>query len=161
MAGMVATDSVSRIRVTRPGRPERRGADIEDGRGRLRAQAPAELFIRRFARIYTLWSSPLPRSRCLCPTYGRSLTRPFAYSFGTWFYRALIFLVISCPARWSSAYRSATSPASARRRDSVYCSRAATGSTPITKVDTVVFDKTGTLTRGEFSVVKIDAAPAR
>ena len=60
-------------------------------------KAPAELFIRRFARIYTPIVTGLAILVVILP-YLYSLIKPeFIFVFDDWFYRALVFLVISCP----------------------------------------------------------------
>ena len=158
LAGMVATDSVSRIRVSRPAGQSavaRILSMVEEASGR---KAPAELFIRRFARIYTPVVISLAALTVLVPYVWSLVDASFAYSFGTWFYRALIFLVISCPcALVISIPLSYFAGIGAASRFGVLF-KGGNWLDAITKVDTVVFDKTGTLTRGEFSVVKIDAA---
>lgn len=158
LAGMVATDSVSRIRVSRPAGQSavaRILSMVEEASGR---KAPAELFIRRFARIYTPVVISLAALTVLVPYVWSLVDASFAYSFGTWFYRALIFLVISCPcALVISIPLGYFAGIGAASRFGVLF-KGGNWLDAITKVDTVVFDKTGTLTRGEFSVVKIDAA---
>ncbi len=55
-------------------------------------KAPTELFIRKFARIYTPIVVALAVLICLVPYFFVD-----DYVFRDWLYRALIFLVISCP----------------------------------------------------------------
>ena len=82
----------------------------------------------------------------------------FAANFGKWFYRALEFLVVSCPCAFVIsvpltfvAGLGAASKAGVLIKGSNYLELLA-------KADTVVFDKTGTLTTGSFSVTEIKAA---
>ena len=118
LAGMIATGSVVRLRVSRPesqSAVSRILAMVEEASER---KAPAELFIRKFARIYTPVVIALAVLTVAVPWMWSLVSAGFAYDFGTWFYRA--------PARWSSACRLATSAASGRRQSRAYSSRAAT-----------------------------------
>lgn len=55
-------------------------------------KAPAELFMRKFAKIYTPIVVALAVLICVIPYFFVA-----DYVFSQWLYRALIFLVISCP----------------------------------------------------------------
>ena len=97
LAGMIATDGVSRLKVVRPASQSavaRVLAMVEEASGR---KAPAELFIRKFARVYTPVVIGLAALTALVPYLWSLADGSFVYDFDTWFYRALIFLVISCP----------------------------------------------------------------
>ena len=155
LAGMIATESVSRLRVARPaGRSAvaRILSMVEEASER---KAPAELFIRKFARVYTPVVIGLAALTVLAPWLWSLADGSFAYDFGTWFYRALIFLVISCPCALviSIPLSYFAGIGAASRRGVLF--KGGNWLDAMALVDTVVFDKTGTLTRGEFAVVEV------
>ena len=158
LAGMIATGSVVRLRVSRPesqSAVSRILAMVEEASER---KAPAELFIRKFARIYTPVVIALAVLTVAVPWLWSLVSVGFVYDFGTWFYRALIFLVISCPcALVISVPLSYFGGIGAASKQGILF-KGGNYLDAITRVDTVVFDKTGTLTRGEFAVVRVDAA---
>ena len=158
LAGMIATGSVVRLRVSRPesqSAVSRILAMVEEASER---KAPAELFIRKFARIYTPVVIALAVLTVAVPWMWSLVSAGFAYDFSTWFYRALIFLVISCPcALVISVPLSYFGGIGAASKQGILF-KGGNYLDAITRVDTVVFDKTGTLTRGEFAVVRVDAA---
>lgn len=156
LAGMISTDAVVRLRVARPASQSavsRILGMVEEASSR---KAPAELFMRRFARIYTPAVICLALLTALLPYLWSLASSTFIYDFDTWFYRALIFLVISCPCALvvsiPLSYFGGIGAASTQG----ILFKGGNWLDAITKVDTVVFDKTGTLTRGVFSVVKTD-----
>lgn len=158
LAGMIAVDSVVRLKVTRPASESavaRILNMVEEASGR---KAPAELFIRKFARIYTPTVIALAALTVLVPWLWSLADGSFAYDFGTWFYRALIFLVISCPcALVISIPLSYFGGIGAASKQGVLF-KGGNYLDAVTGLDTIVFDKTGTLTSGKFTVVKVDAA---
>ena len=156
LAGMIATGSVVRLRVSRPesqSAVSRILAMVEEASER---KAPAELFIRKFARIYTPVVIALAVLTVAVPWLWSLVSAGFAYDFSTWFYRALIFLVISCPCALviSIPLSYFAGIGAASRRGILF--KGGNWLDAVTRVDTVVFDKTGTLTRGEFAVVRAD-----
>ena len=156
LAGMLATDSVVRLRVVREAGQSavaRILQMVEEAAGR---KAPAELFIRRFARVYTPVVIGLAALAVAVPWVWSLVDAGFAYDFTTWFYRALIFLVISCPCALviSIPLSYFAGIGAASRRGILF--KGGNWLDAVTRVDTVVFDKTGTLTRGEFAVVRAD-----
>ena len=97
-------------------------------------KSQSETFITRFARIYT--------------TSGLS----FLTAFPTWLYRALMFLVVSCPcALVISVPLTFFGGIGGASRKGILV-KGANYLDLLAKVDTVVFDKTGTLTHGRFAV---------
>lgn len=151
-AGMIALGKVVRLEVMRPAGESALGrimAMVEDASQR---KSPAEMFIRRFARIYTPAVVALAVIIAIVPPL---------LSYGTWndwLYRALVFLVISCPCALVVSiplcYFRGIGVAS--RMGILF--KGGSYLDAVTRLRTVVFDKTGTLTRGRFSVKKIDCA---
>ena len=158
LAGMIAADSVVRLRVVRPADQSAVARILQMVEQASERKAPAELFIRRFARVYTPAVIALAVLTVVVPWLWSLADAGFAYDFGTWFYRALIFLVISCPcALVISIPLSYFGGIGAASRQGVLF-KGGNYLDAMTRVDTVVFDKTGTLTCGEFAVVRVDGA---
>jgi Cd2+/Zn2+-exporting ATPase len=113
-------------------------------------RAGTQTFVERFARIYT------PGVVALAVL--TALVAPLALGepFGTWFYRALVMLVISCPcALVISTPVSIVSALAGAARNGVLIKGGRHLET-LGRVRCMAFDKTGTLTRGEPEVVGID-----
>ena len=152
LAGMIASDTVVRLRVTRPASESalaRILAMVEDAAER---KAPAELFIRKFARVYTPAVTGLAALVVLIPYIYSLFVPSFVYVFDDWLYRGLVFLVISCPcALVVSIPLGYFGGIGAASRQGILF-KGGNYLDAITHVDTVVFDKTGTLTQGRFEV---------
>ena len=109
----------------------------------------SETFIARFAKVYT----PIVVFAALALAVIPPLV--FGASFSTWIYRALLFLVVSCPcALVISVPLSFFGGIGGASRDGILV-KGANYMDVLAKVDTVVFDKTGTLTHGRFAVVAV------
>jgi Zn2+/Cd2+-exporting ATPase len=120
---------------------------VQNAQGR---KAKTELFIRRFAKFYTPVVVYLAIALTLLPYFFVA-----GYNFNEWLYRALIFLVISCPCALVVAIPlgyfggiGAGSRNGILFKGSSYLDR-------MTRIDTIVFDKTGTLTKGTFTVQEV------
>lgn len=158
-AGMIALGRAVRVKVERPYADSALARILRMVEEASERKAPAELFIRRFARIYTPVVMGLALAIVVLPAlYGLLIDREFDYVFASWLYRGLVFLVISCPCALvvsvPLSYFSGIGVASRRGilfKGGNYLDVAA-------RVNTVVFDKTGTLTRGQFEVEGV--APA-
>ena len=105
----------------------------------------SEAFISRFARIYTPIVVFAALALAVIPTL-------FGGNFATWLYRALMFLVVSCPcALVISVPLTFFGGIGGASRKGILV-KGANYMDVLAKVDTVVFDKTGTLTHGQFAV---------
>lgn len=148
-AGTINGHGALEIRVTRVGRDTRLARIIhlvEDAQTR---RAPVQTFVDRFARLYTPAVIVLAVLIALLPPLVAGGDAE------TWFYRALVLLVISCPcALVISTPVSIVSALSAAARNGVlikggaYLERLA-------DVRLIAFDKTGTLTSGELRVTDV------
>ncbi len=125
---------------------------VEDSASR---KSKSENFIAKFARVYTPAVCYGALALALLPPlflilfYGAPLSFT---TFETWVYRALVFLVISCPcALVVSIPLSFFAGIGGASREGVLVKGANILET-LSKVKTVVFDKTGTLTKGVFEV---------
>lgn len=112
-------------------------------------KANTEKFITKFAKIYTPIVVALAIALAIIPplvTQG---------GWNMWIYRALIFLVISCPcALVISVPLSFFGGIGAASKQGILV-KGSNYLEALNDVDTVAFDKTGTLTKGKFSVVQI------
>lgn len=152
LAGMIVTDKVIRIKVTKPFDKSTLARILELVQDTSERKAPAELFIRKFARIYTPVVIGLA-ALIVCVPFVYSLVNPlFVFTFNDWLYRALIFLVISCPCALVVSiplgYFGGIGAAS--RLGILF--KGGNYLDAITQINTIVFDKTGTLTKGVFEV---------
>ncbi|MFR8081229.1 MAG: heavy metal translocating P-type ATPase [Odoribacter splanchnicus] len=157
LAGMIVSGQAIRLKVTKPYEQSalaRILALVQDASER---KAPAELFIRRFARIYTPVVFLLALSIMLLPALVAAFHPGFDYFFKDWTYRGLVFLVISCPCALVISvplgYFGGIGAAS--RKGILF--KGGNYLDAITHVNTVVFDKTGTLTTGHFQVSSMEA----
>ena len=158
LAGMIVTDKVIRIKVTRPFDKSALARILELVQNASERKAPAELFIRKFARIYTPIVIGLAALIVLLPFVYSFIDTQFAFVFNDWLYRALVFLVISCPCALVVSiplgYFGGIGAAS--RLGILF--KGGNYLDAITKINTVVFDKTGTLTKGTFEVQECKSA---
>ncbi len=158
LAGMIVTDKVIRIRVTRPFDKSALARILELVQNASERKAPAELFIRKFARIYTPIVIGLAILIVILPFVYSFIDTQFAFVFNDWLYRALVFLVISCPCALVVSiplgYFGGIGAAS--RLGILF--KGGNYLDAITKINTVVFDKTGTLTKGTFEVQECKSA---
>ena len=117
-------------------------------------KSQSETFITRFARIYTPVVVFLAIAIAVLPPLYLSFTSglTFLTAFPTWLYRALMFLVVSCPcALVISVPLTFFGGIGGASRKGILV-KGANYLDLLAKVDTVVFDKTGTLTHGRFAV---------
>ncbi|MBE6033868.1 MAG: heavy metal translocating P-type ATPase [Clostridiales bacterium] len=113
-------------------------------------KAPTENFITKFARYYT----PLITFSAIALAIIPPLIIPSA-DFSDWLYRALAFLVVSCPcALVISIPLSFFGGIGGASKNGILV-KGSNYLEALNSIDTVVFDKTGTLTKGIFKVVKI------
>lgn len=111
-------------------------------------KSKSEAFITRFARIYTPVVVIGAIILAVVPTL-------LGGSFSTWLYRALMFLVVSCPcALVISVPLTFFGGIGGASRKGILI-KGASYMDILAKVDTIVFDKTGTLTYGQFAVTAV------
>lgn len=113
-------------------------------------KSKTELFIRKFARVYTPIVVFMAIGLTLLPYLFIE-----EYIFRDWLYRALIFLVISCPcALVISIPLGYFGGLGAASRNGILF-KGASFLDAVTKINTLVMDKTGTLTQGVFKIKEI------
>lgn len=115
-------------------------------------KSKSENFISRFAKVYTPFVCYSALALALLPPLVRMLFMGLPADWSTWVYRALTFLIISCPCALVISIPlsffagiGGASQAGVLVKGSNYLET-------LSKVRTVVFDKTGTLTQGVFEV---------
>lgn len=153
LAGMLNLDKVIEIKVTKAFADSALSRILEMVQNATARKAKTELFIRKFAKVYT----PIVFFLALALVTVPILILGSEYHFQTWLYRALVFLVISCPCALVISiplgYFGGIGAASANG----ILFKGSNFLELITKLDTVVMDKTGTLTKGVFKVQKIES----
>ena len=116
-------------------------------------KAPTENFITKFARYYT----PIVTFAALALAVLPPLLIPGA-EFNDWIYRALAFLVVSCPcALVISIPLSFFGGIGGASRNGILV-KGSNYLEALNNIDTIVFDKTGTLTKGTFKVTSVTSA---
>ncbi|MBO4721847.1 MAG: cadmium-translocating P-type ATPase [Muribaculaceae bacterium] len=108
-------------------------------------KSKTETFISRFARIYT----PIV---VLAAVLLAVVPLLFGGSFPTWLYRALMFLIVSCPCALVISVPLAFFGGIGGASRQGILVKGASYIDVLAQVETVVFDKTGTLTHGQFEV---------
>lgn len=118
-------------------------------------KSKSEAFITKFAHIYTPIVVYAAITVALLPPL---FSGDFSAYFPTWLYRALMFLVVSCPcALVISVPLSFFGGIGGASRNGILI-KGSNYMETLAKVGTVVFDKTGTLTKGEFAVEAVHPA---
>ena len=156
LAGMIASESVVRIQTVRPASESAVSRILHLVEEATERKAPAELFIHRFARVYTPIVVGLAVLVVALPWLYSMIVPTFNYEFTEWLHRALIFLVISCPCALviSIPFSYFAGIGAASRRGILF--KGSNYLDALAAVDTVVFDKTGTLTTGRFAVSEVN-----
>lgn len=149
-AGMINLDRVSEIKVKSLFKDSKLSKILEMVQDATARKSQTQLFISRFAKIYTPIVFALAVAVCFIPYL---FVEP--YIFNVWFYRSLVFLVISCPCALVVSiplgYFGGIGLAS---RNGILF-KGSNFLDTITKVNVVVMDKTGTLTKGVFKVQEV------
>jgi Cd2+/Zn2+-exporting ATPase len=147
LAGMINLEQVIEVEVTKRYEDSAVSKILELVQNATAKKARTELLIRKFAKIYTPIVFGLAVLVCLLPALFLS-----TFDFTTWLYRALIFLVISCPcALVISIPLGYFGGIGAASRHGILF-KGSNYLDSITKVNTLVMDKTGTLTEGVFTI---------
>lgn len=118
-------------------------------------KSKSENFISKFARVYTPAVCYAALALAFLPPLVRMLTLGVDADWGTWIYRALTFLVISCPCALVISIPLSFFAGIGGASNAGVLVKGSNYLETLSQVRTVVFDKTGTLTRGVFEVVDI------
>lgn len=118
-------------------------------------KSKSENFISKFARVYTPAVCYAAIALAFLPPLVRMLALGVDADWGTWIYRALTFLVISCPCALVISIPLSFFAGIGGASNAGVLVKGSNYLETLSQVRTVVFDKTGTLTRGVFEVVDI------
>lgn len=154
LAGMINLNTVVRVRVTTAYSDSKLSKILELVQNATSQKAPTELFIRKFAKIYTPIVVLLAVAICFVPYFFTG-----NYIFNDWLYRALVFLVISCPcALVISIPLGYFGGIGAASRNGILF-KGSNYLDALADIQHVVMDKTGTLTEGVFKVQEVVFKP--
>ncbi|MHB1177865.1 MAG: heavy metal translocating P-type ATPase [Daejeonella sp.] len=152
LAGMINLNTVAEVKVTALFSDSKLSKILEMVQDATARKSQTQLFISKFAKVYTPIVFFLALAVCFLPYFFVQ-----DYDFNTWFYRSLVFLVISCPCALVVSiplgYFGGIGLAS--RHGILF--KGGNFLDVMTKINVVVMDKTGTLTKGVFNVQKVIA----
>jgi Cd2+/Zn2+-exporting ATPase len=150
LAGMINLNSVCQVKVTVAYTDSKLSKILEMVQDATAKKAPTELFIRKFAKIYTPIVVLLAILICVVP-----MLFVDNYVFRDWLYRALVFLVISCPCALviSIPLGYFGGIGSASKNGILF--KGSNFLDVMASVQNVVMDKTGTMTEGVFKVQEV------
>ncbi|WP_199121420.1 heavy metal translocating P-type ATPase [Pedobacter sp. ASV28] len=151
LAGMLNLEGVVNVKVGKRFEDSALSRILEMVQNATSKKAKTELFIRKFAKVYTPLVFFLAVALVFLPYFFVA-----DYEFRTWLYRSLVFLVISCPCALVISIPLGYFGGIGAASKNGILFKGANYLDAITKVNTVVMDKTGTLTRGIFEVKKIE-----
>lgn len=152
LAGMINLNSVADIKVTTLFKDSKLSKILEMVQDATSRKSQTQLFISKFAKVYTPIVVFLAIGICLLPYF-------FVpnYVFNEWLYRSLVFLVISCPCALVISIPLGYFGGIGLASKNGILFKGSNYLDVMTKINTVVMDKTGTLTKGVFKVQKIEA----
>lgn len=150
LAGFINTNGVLTIEVTKKFGESTVAKILDLVQNAASKKAPTENFITKFARYYT----PAVVIIALVLAVVPPLVIPGA-AFSDWIYRALVFLVVSCPCALVISIPLGFFGGIGGASKKGILVKGSNYLEALNSVDTVVFDKTGTLTKGVFKVTKL------
>ena len=154
LAGMVNLNTVSQVQVTAAYTDSKLSRILELVENATAQKAPTELFIRKFAKIYTPIVVFLAIGICFLPFLFVD-----NYEFSDWLYRALIFLVISCPCGLVISIPLGYFGGIGAASKNGILFKGSNFLDSIAEIKNVVMDKTGTMTEGVFDVQEVHLEP--
>jgi len=151
-AGSINLDGVIEIETTKEFKDSSIARILDMVQNATARKSKTELFIRKFARIYT----PIVVFLAIGVTF---LPYFFVddYVFRDWLYRALIFLVISCPCALVISIPLGYFGGLGAASKNGILFKGASFLDAMTKINTLVMDKTGTVTKGVFKIKEVKA----
>lgn len=151
LAGMINLNTVTQVKVTTAYNDSKLSKILELVQNATAQKAPTELFIRKFAKIYT----PIVVLLAILIT-----TLPYFfvenYEFSEWLYRALIFLVISCPCALVISIPLGYFGGIGAGSKNGILFKGSNFLDTLANIQNVVMDKTGTMTEGVFKVQEVE-----
>ena len=150
LAGMINGNTIAQVKVTTAYTDSKLSKILEMVQNATTKKAPAELFIRKFAKIYTPIVVYLAIAICLLP-----MLFVDNYVFSDWLYRALVFLVISCPCALVISIPLGYFGGIGAASKNGILFKGSNFLDSISSIQNVVMDKTGTMTEGVFKVQEV------
>ncbi len=150
LAGMINLNTVSSVKINTKFQDSKLSKILEMVQNATSQKAKTELFIRKFAKIYTPIVVFLAISITLLPYFFVE-----NYIFREWLYRALIFLVISCPCALVISIPLGYFGGIGAGSKNGILFKGSNFLDILANVQHVVMDKTGTMTKGVFKVQKV------
>jgi len=150
LAGFINLENVVEVEVTSLFNDSSIARILDLVQNATARKSKTELLIRRLAKIYTPIVVYLAIAICVLPYFFVD-----SYVFSDWLYRALIFLVISCPCALVISIPLGYFGGLGAASKNGILFKGATYLDQLTKVNTLVMDKTGTVTKGVFKIKKI------
>jgi len=151
-AGSINLESVIEVEVTKEFKDSSIARILDLVQNATARKSKTELFIRKFARVYTPIVVFLAIGVTLIPYFFVD-----DYVFRDWLYRALIFLVISCPCALVISIPLGYFGGLGAASKNGILFKGASFLDAMTKINTLVMDKTGTVTKGVFKIKEIKA----
>ena len=149
LAGCINTNALVKVRVTKVAGESTVARILELVENASSKKAQTEKFITKFARVYTPIVVLLAVLIAIIPPF------VFQVNFSTWLYRALSFLVVSCPCALVVSIPLGFFAGLGGASKQGVLVKGGNYLEALNHVETVVFDKTGTLTKGVFQVSQI------
>jgi Cd2+/Zn2+-exporting ATPase len=151
-AGMINLNTLASVEVKALFRDSKLSQILEMVQEATARKSQTQLFIARFAKVYTPIVFFLALGVCVIPFFF-----VVDYVFQEWFYRALVFLVISCPCALVISIPLGYFGGIGLASKNGILFKGGNYLDVMTKISTVVMDKTGTLTKGVFEVQEVVA----
>ena len=154
LAGMINGNTIAEVKVTTAYSDSKLSKILELVQNATTKKAPVELFIRKFAKVYTPIVVYLAIAICLLPMFFVD-----NYVFRDWLYRALVFLVISCPCALVISIPLGYFGGIGAASKNGILFKGSNFLDSISTIQNVVVDKTGTMTEGVFKVQEVIIKP--
>ena len=154
LAGMINLNTVVQVKVTTAYKDSKLSKILELVQNATSQKAPTELFIRKFAKIYTPIVVLLAVLITVVPFFFVQ-----DYTFSKWLYRALVFLVISCPCALVISIPLGYFGGIGAASKNGILFKGSNFLDVIATIKNVVMDKTGTMTEGVFKVQEVIMQP--
>ena len=150
LAGMINLNTIALVKVTTAYTDSKLSKILEMVQNATAQKAPTELFIRKFAKIYTPIVVLLAVLIVVIPYFVVN-----DYVFRDWLYRALVFLVISCPCALVISIPLGYFGGIGAASKNGILFKGSNFLDIIANIQNVVMDKTGTMTEGVFKVQEV------
>lgn len=156
LAGMINLNTVSEIEVTALFKDSKLSKILEMVQDATARKSKTQLFISRFAKVYT----PIVFALAVV-VVGLPYFFVANYIFSEWLYRGLVFLVISCPCALVVSIPLGYFGGIGLASKNGILFKGSNFLDVMTQINTIVMDKTGTLTKGVFEVQKVTAVDGK